>query len=187
MSFHRLLSPQGIAGIAASICLALLLVIQTGQTRHWKKQSSQFQRLYAQEQIAFARTVANYRSAAEQARRNDAANAVRVRGEQSKINEETRNDLEKRLAVARARAGELRGRTSAVANSGAGGAAPMPALSASAGSPAEAAGQDRLSSPIASNDALIATEQAIQLDELIQWVRRQHAVDVNAAPEPRRR
>jgi hypothetical protein len=28
---------------------------------------------------------------------------------------------------------------------------------------------------------LIATEQAIQLDELIAWVKRQHAVEVNAS------
>ena len=40
---------------------------------------------------------------------------------------------------------------------------------------AQAAGQDRL--PQA--DALTATEQAIQLDELIKWVRKQAAVDNN--------
>ena len=52
-------------------------------------------------------------------------------------------------------------------------AAPMPGLSAAAGSAAQAAGQDRL--PPA--DALTATEQAIQLDELIKWVRAQAEVD----------
>ena len=42
----RLLNAQGIAGLAASLCLALLLVLQKGETRHWKKQSSQFEQLY---------------------------------------------------------------------------------------------------------------------------------------------
>ena len=46
MTFLRLLNPQGIAGIAVSLCLAILLVIQNGDTRHWRKQSSQFEQLY---------------------------------------------------------------------------------------------------------------------------------------------
>jgi len=183
MSLLRLLNPQGIAGIAASICLALLLMIQKGETRHWKKQSGQFEQLYTQEQAAFATTVADYRSAGEQARREDAANAERVRGEQAKINEETSNDFEMRLAAARARAGELRDGSQASAHPGTDGDAPVPALSAAASSPHQAAGQDGLPE----DDALIATEQAIQLDELINWVQRQHAVDPNADPaEPRR-
>ena len=56
----------------------------------------------------------------------------------------------------------------AAADPGAGRSAPMPGLSAAAGGAAQAAGQDRL--PPA--DALTATEQAIQLDELIKWVQR---------------
>ena len=35
-------------------CLAVLLVIQKGETRHWKKQSDQFEQLYRSEQAAFA-------------------------------------------------------------------------------------------------------------------------------------
>ncbi len=188
MSLLRLLNPQGIAGLAASVCLALLLIIEKGETRHWRKQSGQFEQLYSGEQAAFARTVADYRSAAEQARRDDAANAERVRGEQAKINEETRNDFEIRVAAARARAGELRDGSPPRADSGIGGAAPVPALSVTAGGPAQAASQDRLSAPLGNSDALVATEQAIQLDELIKWVQRQHAVDPNThPPEPRRR
>ena len=33
----RLLNIQGIAGIAVSLALGLLLVIQKAETRHWKK------------------------------------------------------------------------------------------------------------------------------------------------------
>jgi hypothetical protein len=47
---------------------------------------------------------------------------------------------------------------------------------ASCGSPQDA-GEDRLPA----SDALTATEQAIQLDELIAWVKRQAAVDPNAS------
>jgi hypothetical protein len=32
---------------------------------------------------------------------------------------------------------------------------------------------------------LTATEQAIELDELIKWIRQQHSVDPNAQPAPR--
>src|SRR3954447_9642689 len=51
------------------------------------------------------------------------------------------------------------------------GGAPMPGPSAAPAGAAQATGQDRL--PEA--DALTATEQAIQLDELIKWVRAQAA------------
>jgi len=51
----------------------------------------------------------------------------------------------------------------------------MPIVSAAAGGAAEAARKDGLPPP----DALTATEQAIQLDELIKWVREQVEVDNN--------
>jgi hypothetical protein len=53
----------------------------------------------------------------------------------------------------------------------------MPGLPAAAGGPAQAAGDQRLPAGL----ALTATEQAIQLDELIKWVRRQAAVDPNGS------
>jgi hypothetical protein len=59
----------------------------------------------------------------------------------------------------------------------------VPGLSAAAGGAAQGTGKDRL--PPA--DALTATEQAIQLDELIKWVRAQAAVDTNAAAVRSRR
>ena len=169
MILLRLLNPQGIAGLAVSLALGFLLLIQKGETRHWKKQSGEFEQLYAKEQAALAGTVANYRAAADAARSADRANAVRVAAEQRDINERISNDYEARLAAARSVARRLRVQTaSAAADPSPGGAAPMPGLSAAAGEPAEAAGEDRL--PDA--DALVATEQAIQLDELIKWVRR---------------
>jgi hypothetical protein len=173
----RLLNPQGIAGLAASLALAILLLIQKGDTRHWKKQSGQFEQLYRGESAALAGTLANYRAAADQARAADLSNAARVVAEQRVINERISDDYEKRLGLARAVAERLRSETrSAAADSRGRGSAPVPGLSTAAGEPPEAAGDDRL--PPA--DALLATEQAIQLDELIKWVREQHAVDPNA-------
>ena len=64
----------------------------------------------------------------------------------------------------------------------AGRAAPVPGLPAAAGGAAQAAGEDGLSAA----DALTATEQAIQLDELIKWVRQQHDVRINNEPGERR-
>ena len=175
----RLLGPlnvQGFAGLAAAAALVVLLLIQTGETRHWRKQSGQFEQLYHAEQDAFARTVANYRAAAEAARAADKAAADRVRAEQRAINERITHDYEKRLAVLRDRTGRLR---SAAAAAGADpcrrGTAPMPGVPAAACPAAAGAGQDRL----LAEDAVIATEQAIQLDALIQWVKRQAAIDPN--------
>ena len=172
----RLLNPQGIAGLATAICLALLLFLQKGETRHWKKQSGQFEQLYHADQAAFAQTIAGYRAAADAARAADRAAGERARAEQAAINERTAYDYETRLAAARARADELRRDSQASAHSGGRGTTPVPALSIAAGGAHETAGEGRLPGP----DALIATEQAIQLDELIKWVRRQHSVDPNA-------
>jgi len=173
MMLLRLLNPQGIAGLAASLCLAILLVIQKGETRHWKKQSAGFEQLYRGEQAAFAGTAANYRAAAETARAADRANAERVLGEQRAINERISHDFEARLAAARLSAQRLREQAAGTpADPGARGSAPVPGMAAAPGGAAQAAGEDRLPP----SDALTATEQAIQLDELIAWVKAQAAV-----------
>jgi signal transduction histidine kinase len=181
MMFLRLLNVQGIAGIAVSLALAVLLVIQKGETRHWRKESSQFEQLYQGEQAALAGTVANYRAAADAARAADAANAQRVAAEQTKISQEKSDELETRLAAARATAERLRRSAEAAADPRGRGAAPVPALSAAPGGPAQSAREDGFSIP----DRLTATEQAIQLDELIKWVKAQDAVKPNEdRPKP---
>jgi hypothetical protein len=173
----RLLNIQGIAGLAASLALGLLLLIQKGETSHWKKESGRFERLYLDEQSALAGTLANIRAATAAARAADKASAERVEAEQSAISQRTSNDYEARLAAARALALRLRGQgAAAAADPGRRGAAPVPGLPAPAGGPDEAAGQDRLPD----SERQLATEQAIQLDELIKWVRAQASVQPNA-------
>jgi hypothetical protein len=170
----RLLNWQGIAGIAASLALASLLVEQAIDARHWRKSSDRFEQLLTSEKLAFATTTASYREAAHKARADDRANAARVAAQQQSITEGTEHEFQIRLADARARADRLRQELAAgSADSGSGGAASMPGLPAAAGGPAQAAGDQRLPASL----ALTATEQAIQLDELIKWVRRQAAVD----------
>ena len=173
----RFLGLQGIAGIAAGLVLAILLVVQKAETRHWQTQSASFERLYVGEQAALAGTLANVRAAAEAARAADKANAERVEAGQRAINERTASDYQDRLAAARARADRLLVNAEAKADPGTRGSPAVPGLSAAAGGSAQASGQGRLPR----SDALTATEQAIQLDELIKWVRAQAAVDANAA------
>jgi hypothetical protein len=170
----RILNLQGIIGIAASVLLLGLAVVKAGDARHWRKQSGRYEQLYLGEQSAFAETVANYRAAAETARLADLANAGRVAAEQRTISERTANDLETRLADARARAVRLQlgERSPATAQRGARAAA-VPAARQAAGQAGGAAEEDGFSL----TDRLLATEQAIQLDELIKWVDAQAAVD----------
>ena len=177
MSLLRFLNIQGFAGLAAALALGVVLLVQKGETRHWRKQSGQFEQLYRAEQTAFARTVAYYRAAAETARAADRAAAERVRAEQRAVNERTAHDYQIRLAAARDRARRLqRPAAAAAANSCPRRAASVPGLSAAPCGAAEAAGGDGL--PPAA--ARVATEQAIQLDALIGWVRRQASIDPNA-------
>ena len=175
---------RGIAGLVVAAALTLLLVIQKGETRHWRRQSGHYEQMVHSSEAALAGTIANYRAAAATARAADSANAARVAAAQHTINEGALYAFETRLAAGRARAAQsdplrLRGEASfAAADPGARRTAPVPGLAAAPGGAAQAPGEDRL--PPA--DALTATEQAIQLDELIKWVTRQHRVDGDAPP-----
>ena len=175
----RILNLQGMIGIAAAVLLLIMALVKAGEARHCRKQSERFELLHLAEQSASARTVANYRAAAESARAADQANVDRVANAQRTISERTTNDLEARLADARARALrlQLESRPAAAAG-GDRGAAPLPATGATAGAVGGPPPQDGLSL----TDRLVATEQAIQLDELIKWVNGQAAVPPAAPP-----
>jgi hypothetical protein len=170
----RLLNIQGIAGIAIGLALATLLLIQKVETRHWKERSAGFELLYRQEQAAFATTTANYRAAAEQARAADKANLERAAAASRATNERTEDEFEARLAAARTQFDRMR--VTSAADPGAGRSSPLPGVPAASSRSVEAADKDRLPE----SDALIATEQAIQLDELIKWVRAQASVEPTA-------
>ena len=176
MMLFRLLNAQGIAGLAAATILALLLIGAKIDARHFSKQSARFEQLYRAEAKAHAETIANVRLATERARAADRVNAERVRAVQAQINERTAHEFEARRAAARARFDRLRDPAEAATGRGGGRAAPVPRLSAPAPGASRAAGQVGLPD----SDRLIATEQAIQLDELIKWVRAQSVVEPSA-------
>ena len=176
----RLLNWQGMAGIAASLTLLVMLTVQKLDAVHWKKLSESFEQLYQKEQAAFATTVASARSAADAARAADQANIDRVAAQQLLINERTASDFEARLAAARDDAERLRIGTHTAADSGARRSTSVSRLPVAAVGSVEGAGQDRLPQ----DDRLTATEQAIQLDELIKWVRAQAKVDNNSTSIP---
>lgn len=176
----RLLGPQGVVGIVVAGCLALLLVVQKVETRHYKKQSARFEELNRKSETERVRLVADYAAAAETARAADRANTARVEAAQTLINRSSDHDFQARIARARAAALRLH-QESATADRGSPGGPPLPGLSAAPGEPAQAAGEDRLPH----SERLIATEQAIQLDELINWVRAQAVIERSADPRPR--
>lgn len=152
----------------AFVGLGLALVLAKADARHWRK-------VAASEKLAHQLTVSNYRAAAETARRKDAENVIRVQREQAKITEDVTNDYEARLADARRRADALRLPLAASGNSRGPGAAKLPAISDPAGKADGSAAEDGFSVA----DRLIATEQAIQLSALQDWVRAQLQVEVN--------
>lgn len=167
-----------VAKLVAAIACALALAVLIHDRNRWKAAATLRQSQVIAEKAAHLATVAGYRAAAEAARKADATKADRIRREQARINERTADDFEKRISDARARAATLdadrlqRPPTSATADPGGGRATAMPRLSPAPFATAQSPGQSGL--PAA--DALIATEQAIQLDELIEWVRRQAGV-----------
>ncbi len=139
----------------------------------WRANNGLHARVKA-ERAAHVQTIVNYRVAQKKAEAAQSANLVRVADEQDAISERISDDFETRLADARARYQRLL----AQGNRSASGSAGLPATSEGPGEPVEASGQDGLSLA----DRLIATEQAIQLGSLIQWVNEQSAVATS--PEP---
>ena len=104
----------------------------------------------------------------------DRAHVSRTESAQRNINGRSAKALDTRLADARARAQRLRRQTRPPAGvTGSGAATAVPGLPGRAPGSAQAAGKAGLPG----DDALIATEQAIQLDELIKWVRAQSAIE----------
>src|SRR5262245_47966707 len=162
--------------LVVAIGCVLLLALLVHDRNRWKAKTGHYAELLAGERAAHSATVANYRLAAERARQADAENAAKVRAAQAGINKRSVHEFESRLAAARAVAGRMhRSHESAAVDPGRRGAPPMPGLPLASRDVAQATGENRL--PDA--DRLIATEQAIQLDELIKWVRRQAEVEVD--------
>lgn len=168
MAILKVLGWQGIAGIAVALILGIALIVQKGETRHWKRQSAQFEQLYHNEQTTLAMTVGNYRAAAEAAKKADADNAARVLAEQKQINERSQNALQTRLADARSAIQRLQQHPQTAAHPGSTATAAVPSI------PTPTCGAD---SP-ALDPTTRAFDCAIQLDELIKWTKGQHNINI---------
>lgn len=177
----RMLRPQGAAGLALCAVLLVVLAIEQRQGSRWRSAAQRSEAALKAEQAASAQTIADLRVAAAAAKAADAANLQRVAAEQSAINQRSSDDFETRISDARALAVRLQQQLAAgAANTGHRGATTMPGVPTGAQAAAGAAAEDRFSLA----DRLIATEQAVQLDALIKWVRAQSAVDPGNAPPP---
>ena len=127
-----------------------------------------------EEKAAHRLTVANVRAAAEKARADDAAHARRVERDQTTISEEVSRDYQEQLVDLRKRYHALRLRLAkAPANPGGAGGAAVPGLPVSPSGPDGAAGQDGLPA----EDALAASEIALRLKALQDWVKGQLGIE----------
>lgn len=167
---------RAVAGLALLCLLSILIAVRTGER-------DQARRALADERQAAALFAEQVRGTAARIRADMAARTIDVERRQSKITQEVSSayqarihDLDRRVAALR-----VRGGTSGANSGGSDRAARLPALPAAAGGPDAAAGEDRLPADpfdaLRTGDAVLATEQAIRLEELQNWVRRQREVE----------
>lgn len=121
---------------------------------------------------AHVRTIRNYRKAQNDAKGLEEKRLARVKTEQQGINTDASQSYARRLADLRARYERLRRDAAARAGSAPGGQS-VPGLSPAPGGTVEAP-----TDPL--ERELTCDTQAIQLDELITWIERQHRIDPNA-------
>ncbi len=131
----------------------------------------------AAEQAAHLGTVDAFLDASKQAQKDAESNAQRVAREQETITDAITSDYRSDLAALRARFDRLRAGT-ARTDPGRADAAGLPGLPDAAGRADAPAGEDRLPAAggLSLGDALIASEQALQLQALVDWVNAQSAV-----------
>ncbi len=134
------------------------------------------------EQEAHALTRANYRAAAAVARNMAQARAQRVERAAAQINQEIDDAYSRRIAAARSRAAaadtinsavRMRDAVAAGAAGGGAGGGGLPGVSDATRGVDAATCEAGLPGALSTADALIATEQAIQLDALIDWIEAQ--------------
>lgn len=183
----------------ALLLLAIFAAVQTARIEGfhvwpvsvtgWKKTAFDREQERDAERAAHRETKGRIARAQIEAERLETERLARIRAEQEEISDAIRQDYTARLAAARARADRLRKDLQARNEPAAAPAGfAMPGLPPAAGGTGREAEDPRL--PRAALDAaaelernLTATEQALQLDALIDWVLRQAAIDPNNPEE----
>lgn len=163
-------------GEVVGIVLALLLVVdhlallsahrENGKLETQLKDAN---KATQQASSALAQTVANYRAAAAKAEADDKAKNDRTIAQQQQINKEQSDEYQARIAASRVLIQRLQQAIATTAHSGGSSGPGVPSI------PTPACGTDAPSI----DPATRAYDCAIQLDELIKWVERQHAIDPN--------
>lgn len=127
------------------------------------------------ERAAHVQTVANFKKAQADAEAKQAHNLARVAKAQKDVTDETLDDYNRRVADLRERYKRLQsqGNRSATRDPD------LPAVPGTAARLDEAPRENGLPSP----DALIASEQALQLDALITWNERQAKIETSPGDE----
>lgn len=142
------------------------------------------------EKKAHKQTKTDYRAAQVKAAELERQRLARVRRQQQEISDAIEADYTARLADARARAERLRQELRArAAAGGSRRTVEVRGLSVARRGPAAAATDPRLPSPDRTDAEqlerdLVATEQALQLDALIDWILKQSAIDPNEQAQP---
>lgn len=137
------------------------------------------------EKKAHKQTKTDYRAAQAKAAELERQRLARVRRQQQEISDAIEADYTARLADARARAERLRQELRARdAAGGSRGPVEVPGLSVARRGNAAATADPRLPSPDRTEAEqlerdLVATEQALQLNALIDWILKQSAIDPN--------
>lgn len=170
-----------IGGGIVVLILAAVFGTLTVERNHWKHSAQKLTVELNQEKALYNQTVEGYRIAAKQAKIADAQNVQRVEAKAAETNKEIKDEYQARIAAAQSvHDSRVRHNKAAAANSSSGSAAKLSGVSNASGGIDDTACKDGLSD----DDALIATKQAIQLDELEKWVIRTHSIDVNGSNEP---
>jgi hypothetical protein len=135
------------------------------------------------ERASHEATKTGYAAAQEQAAQAETARLERIASQQKEITDDIVQDYRSRLAANRARYERLRERARTDrAAPGAPAGEPVPGLPAAPGRAAEGPG-DRLPAEDDLAWRLTASEQALQLEALIAWAKRQAAIDPNEAKD----
>lgn len=159
------------ANLSAKLATALLVVALLGTVVSLTYRARwQAERIaHAETRAAFERTVAAYRQVAIQATLDATEAARAAERKQEEITHAISADYQRRLGELRARYDRLRAQRQA--HRGSAGKAGLSGVPDAAGGPDAAAAEGRLHI----DDALIASQQALQLEALQMWVREQQA------------
>ncbi|MGR4892264.1 hypothetical protein ACIPPQ_14650 [Sphingopyxis sp. LARHCG72] len=135
------------------------------------------------ERNAHKASIASWDAAVKTAQLLDLENKRFVEERQAEESERIAHDYEARIADARARAAVSLRTQAAAADQGGRGGAPVSGVPDPARRVGEATCEAGLPAALDAADALIATEQAIQLDALIDWVGAQSRISINEKDE----